>query len=43
MLQQEEFEELVLDAVAELPEELLSHLDNVAIRGGAVAQRGADG
>ena len=31
MLQQEEFEELVLDAVAELPEELLSHLDNVAI------------
>ena len=31
MLQQEEFEELVLDAVAGLPEELLSHLDNVAI------------
>ena len=31
MLQQEEFEELVLDAVEGLPEELLSHLDNVAI------------
>ena len=27
----EEFEDLVIDAVAALPEELLSHLDNVAI------------
>ncbi len=30
-LQREEFEELVLDAVAGLPQELLFHLDNVAI------------
>ncbi len=30
-MQQEEFEELVLDAVAELPQELLSNLDNLAI------------
>ena len=27
----EEFEDLVIDAVAALPQELLSHLDNVAI------------
>ena len=30
-LEQEEFEELVLDAIQELPQELLSRLSNVAI------------
>ena len=30
-LLQEEFESLVLDAVEEMPEELLAHLDNVVI------------
>jgi predicted Zn-dependent protease with MMP-like domain len=30
-LRQEEFEELVLDAIGELPQELLAQLDNVAV------------
>ena len=30
-MQQEEFEDLVLDAIQELPQELLAHLSNVAI------------
>ena len=30
-MRQEEFEELVLDAIQELPEEILAHLDNVAV------------
>ena len=31
MLRQDEFEDLVMDAIGELPQELLAQLDNVAI------------
>ena len=31
MLRQDEFEDLVMDAIGELPQELLARLDNVAI------------